>query len=68
LVCFRNADAVIPNDQSSLFVVTNQRDLDWLASAVLHGIRYQVVGDLLDNELIERAGYIVFDVRLQTAT
>jgi hypothetical protein len=68
LVCFRNANAVIPDGKSGLCALANQQDLNWLASAVLDRIRDQVVGDLLDNELVERPGYLMFDVHLQAAT
>jgi hypothetical protein len=68
LVLFRDADAVIPNGEVCLAAVTNQRDLDWLASAILDGVRQQVIGDLLDSQLIEQPGHPAFDARFQAAT
>ena len=63
LVFFRDADAVISYGQSRLGAVTNQRDFDWLARAILDGVRQKVIGDLLDGQFIEQPGYLAFDAR-----
>ncbi|MGA7868053.1 MAG: hypothetical protein WCA23_29475, partial [Stellaceae bacterium] len=39
LVLFRDADAVIPNSHLRHGAVTNQRDLDRFARAILKGVR-----------------------------
>ena len=64
LVFFRDADSVILNSQSCRGAVTNQRDPDRLARAILEGVRQEVIGDLLDSQLIQQPGYVVFDARL----
>ena len=63
LVFFRNADPVVLNSQSRVGAVTNQRDLDRLARAILDSVRQEVIGDLLDSQLIEQPGYLTFDAR-----
>jgi hypothetical protein len=63
LVFFRDADAVIPNGQSRLGAVTNQRDLDRLACAILDSIRQEVIDDLLNSQFIEQPGDLSFDTR-----
>src|SRR5260370_37167653 len=68
LVRFRDADSVILNSQSRRGAVTNQRDLDRFARAILDGVRQEVIGDLVNSQLIEQPGYLAFDARLQVAT
>jgi len=63
LVFFRDADSVILNSQSRRGAVTNQRDLDRLARAIFDRVRQEVIGDLLDSQLIEQPGYLAFDAR-----
>ena len=63
LVFVRDADAVIPNGQSCLGAMTNQRDLDRLASAIFDGVRQEVIGDLFDGQCIEQSGHLAFDAR-----
>jgi len=63
LIFFRDADAVIPNGQSCRGAVTNQRDLDRLARAILDGVRREVIGDLLNSQFIEQPEYTAFDAR-----
>jgi len=63
LIFFRDADAVIPNGQSCRGAVTNQRNLDGLARAILDSARQEVIGDLLNSQFIEQPGYLAFDAR-----
>ncbi len=63
LVFFRDADAVIPNNQLRRGAVTIQRDLDLLARTILDGVRQELIGDLLDGQCIEQPAYLAFDTR-----
>src|SRR4051812_27708585 len=63
LVLFRDADAMISDSEPRVGAVTNQRDLDRFARAILEGIRQEVIGDLLNSQFIKQPAHVVFDAR-----